>query len=83
MFPSVAAKVPVVLSMIVSLVGPLVLDRLCVMLFDPELHRARKAEPPLGMVVSTRTASCQFFNTALRIAWRFPWLVFFFPGVAH
>lgn len=51
MFPSVVAKIPVLLAMIVSLVGPLVLDRLCVMLFDPELHVARKATPPMGIVV--------------------------------
>ncbi|CAM9098450.1 unnamed protein product [Laminaria digitata] len=42
--------------MIVSLVGPLLLDRLCVMLFDPELHRARKAEPPLGSVAKGNLA---------------------------
>lgn len=56
-FPSVAAKLPVLLSMIVSLVGPLVLDRLCVMLFDPELHVARKAAPPMDIVVRMCTAS--------------------------
>lgn len=77
MFPSVAAKIPVVLSMIVSLVGPLFLDRLCVMLFDPELHRARKAEPPLGMVVRSRTASSEFFNTALQVFGIFPGFIFF------
>ncbi|CAM9866554.1 unnamed protein product [Ectocarpus sp. 12 AP-2014] len=36
--------------MLVSLLAPLAVDRLCVKLFDPELHEARKAGPPLGMV---------------------------------
>lgn len=66
-FPSVAAKVPVLLSMIVSLVGPLLLDRLCVMLFDPELHRARKAEPPLGSVVRKAVVSSQLLKTTIQI----------------
>ena len=71
-FPSVAAKVPVLLSMVVSLVGPLLLDRLSVMLFDPELHRARKAEPPLGSVVRKRTASSQYFKAVLPIVGIYP-----------
>lgn len=50
-FPSMAAKTSVLLAMATSLVGPLVVDRLCVRLFDPELHKARKAAPPLGSVV--------------------------------
>lgn len=41
-------QIRVVLAMAVSLVGPLAVDRLCVRLFHPELHRARMAGPPLG-----------------------------------
>ncbi|CAM9874653.1 unnamed protein product [Ectocarpus sp. 6 AP-2014] len=49
-FPSIAAKLSILGSMLVSLLAPLAVDRLCVKLFDPELHKARKAGPPLGMV---------------------------------
>ncbi|CAN0340360.1 unnamed protein product, partial [Ascophyllum nodosum] len=47
-FPSMGAKIPVLLAMTVSLFGPHLVDRICVRLFDPGLHRARKASPPLG-----------------------------------
>lgn len=50
-FPSAGAKLPILASMIVSSVGPFAVDRLCVRLFDPELHKARKAGPPLTSVV--------------------------------
>lgn len=50
-FPSAGAKLPILVSMIMSLVGPFAVDRLCVRLFDPELHNARKAGPPLTSVV--------------------------------
>eukprot|EP00903_Cladosiphon_okamuranus_P019215 g17669.t1 len=46
-FPSAAAKLPILAAMIVALAGPLAVDRLCVKLFDPELHKARSAGPPL------------------------------------
>lgn len=54
-FPSIAAKLSILGSMLVSLLAPLAVDRLCVKLFDPELHKARKAGPPLGMVVRNRS----------------------------
>lgn len=53
-FPSMETKAPVLLAMLVSLVGPLAVDRLCVMLFDTELHAARKAGPPMGATVSIK-----------------------------
>ena len=80
-FPSVAAKVPVVLSMIVSLVGPLLLDRLCVKLFDPELHSARKAEPPLGTVVRNGSASSLFVETPLQSVRVYPGLTLQYPDI--
>lgn len=46
-----AAKLPILASMLVSLLAPLLIDRICVKLFDPELHKARKAGPPLGPMV--------------------------------
>eukprot|EP00752_Nemacystus_decipiens_P017609 g15781.t2 len=49
-FPSAAAKLPILAAMIMSLVGPFAVDRACVRLFDPELHKARKAGPPLTSV---------------------------------
>ncbi|CAM9834772.1 unnamed protein product [Scytosiphon promiscuus] len=47
-FPSKVAKLPIVAAMLSSLMAPLAVDRFCVMLFDPDLHKARKAGPPLG-----------------------------------
>lgn len=45
------AKLPILASMLVSLAAPLLIDRVCVRMFDPELHKARKAGPPTGPVV--------------------------------
>ncbi|CAN0026364.1 unnamed protein product [Pylaiella littoralis] len=49
-YPSMRAKLPILASMLVSLAAPLLIDRACVRMFDPELHKARKAGPPTGPV---------------------------------
>lgn len=50
-FPSQAVKIQILAAMLVSLIGPHLVDRVCVRLFHPELHRVRKAGPPLGKEV--------------------------------
>lgn len=50
-YPSKVAKLPIVAAMLTSLMAPLAVDRFCVMLFDPALHKARKTGPPLGREV--------------------------------
>lgn len=62
------AKLPILACMLVSLVAPLVVDRICVKVFDPELHKARKAGPPLGPEV--RYSSVGGFHFCFCIPYR-------------
>lgn len=50
-FPSKLMKVQIVSAMVVALLGSHFVDRLSVRQFHPELHRARKARPPLSLQV--------------------------------